>query len=225
MPAGQDLDLLATRAGELLDQSPPDAHPHTLAAAIRLSTDRLAEVDPAALALVRVGAFLAPETIPAEILTGRVPPERGWPAELAALAGAVASPVAAHRSLGRIGRYGMARVQDGLRLHRLTQAVLRDQLPADHTTAYRGYAQALLVAADPGNEQDPGRGHAGRGSCPTCWPPTPPAAPARTCATWPSEPRGTCTTAATADRRAISPNTCTWPGAPVLEPTTRTPCG
>ncbi|HEV8166767.1 MAG TPA: FxSxx-COOH system tetratricopeptide repeat protein, partial [Actinomycetota bacterium] len=156
MPAGQYLDLLATRAGELLDQSPPDAHPHSLAAAIRLSTDRLAEVDPAALALVRVGAFLAPEPIPAEVLTGRVPSAGGWPAELEALASAVASPVAAHRSLGRVGRYGLARVEDGLRLHRLTQAVLRDQLAADQATAYRSYAQALLVAADPGDAEDPG---------------------------------------------------------------------
>jgi Tetratricopeptide repeat len=156
MPAGRYLDLLATQAGELLDQSPPDAHPHSLAAAIRLSTDRLAEVDPAALALVRVGAFLAPEPIPAEVLTGPVPPERGWPPELEALTGAVASPVAALRSLGRVGRYGLARVEDGVRLHRLTQAVLRYQLTADHTVAYRAYAQALLVAADPGNAEDPG---------------------------------------------------------------------
>src|SRR5262249_54341804 len=128
----------------------------SLAAAIRLSTDRLAEVDPAALALVRVGAFLAPEPIPAEVLTGRVPSTGGWPVELEALASAVASPVAAHRSLGRGGRYGLARVEDGMRLHRLTQAVLRAQLAAAHPAAYRAYAQALLVGADPGNAQAPG---------------------------------------------------------------------
>jgi hypothetical protein len=158
MPAAQYLDLLTTRAGELLDQSAPDAHPRSLAAAIRLSTDRLAEVDPAALALVRVGAFLAPEPIPAEVLTGSPvpsPPAGGRPPELEALAVAVASPVAAHLSLGRVGRYGLGRVDDGLRLHRLTQAVLRDQLDADQTAAYRAYAQASLVAADPGDEHDP----------------------------------------------------------------------
>jgi hypothetical protein len=156
MPAAQYLDLLTTRAGELLDQSPPDAHPHSLAAAIRLSTDRLVEVDPAALALVRVGAFLSTEPIPAEVLIGLdVPPSGGPPPELEALAVTVGSPVAAHRSLGRVGRYGLGRVDDGLQLHRLTQAVLRDQLDADHAAAYRAYAQALLVAADPGDERDP----------------------------------------------------------------------
>jgi TIR domain/Tetratricopeptide repeat len=158
MPAAQYLNLLATRAGELLDQSPPDAHPHSLAAAVRLSTDRLAEIDPAALALARIGAFLAPEPIPAEVLTAAVALDDGVrPSELDALTVVAASPVAAHRSLGRVGRYGLGRVEDGLRLHRLTQAVLRDQLDAGQAAAYRDYAQALLVDADPGNERNPAK--------------------------------------------------------------------
>ncbi|MGH3755825.1 MAG: FxSxx-COOH system tetratricopeptide repeat protein [Pseudonocardiaceae bacterium] len=155
MPVGHYLDLLGTQAGELLDQNPPYSHPRSLAAAIRVSTDRLGEVDPVALALVRVGAFLAPEPIPAEILTRPIPATgHSAPPELAALAAAVASPVAAHRSLGWVGNYGLARIDHGLQLHRLTQAVLRDQL-TDDSAAYRAYAQALLVAADPGEERDP----------------------------------------------------------------------
>lgn len=160
MPVGCYLSLLETRAEELLDQSPPESHPHSLTAAIRLATDRLAEVDPAALALVRIGAFLAPEPIPADMLTRPITATgSSQPRELEALTTVVASPVAAHRSLGRIGSYGLARVDRGLQLHRLTQAVLRDQLALDSAAAYRSYAQALLVAADPGNERDP-----------VCWP-------------------------------------------------------
>ncbi|MGH3898103.1 MAG: FxSxx-COOH system tetratricopeptide repeat protein [Pseudonocardiaceae bacterium] len=160
MPADHYLRLLETWAEELLDQSPPQSHPLSLAAAIRVSTDRLAEVDPAALALVRIGAFLAPEPIPADVLTVRITATGcNRPPELEALTAAVASPVAAHRSLGRIGSYGLARVDRGLQLHRLTQAVLRDQLTPDGTAAYRSYAQALLIAADPGDEWNP-----------ACWP-------------------------------------------------------
>jgi len=159
MPVEHYLQLLGTRAEELLDQNPPQSHPHSLAAAIRVSTDRLAEVDPAALALVRIGAFLASEPIPAEILTGHITTaDDTWPPDLEALSVAVGSPVAAHRSLGRVGSYGLARLDHGLQLHRLTQAIIRDQIPADHIAAYRAYAQALLVAADPGDERDP-----------TCW--------------------------------------------------------
>jgi DNA-binding SARP family transcriptional activator len=157
MPVEHYLSLLGTRAEELLDQSPPESHPHSLAAAIRLATDRLAEVDPAALALVRIGAFLAPEPIPADVLTRPITVAgRELPPELVALTAAVASPVVAHRSLGRIGNYGLARVDRGLQLHRLTQAILRNQLTDAHAAAYRRYAQELLVAADPGYEGGPG---------------------------------------------------------------------
>jgi tetratricopeptide (TPR) repeat protein len=159
MPAGDYLDLLATRTAELLDESPPDAHPISLAAATRLAIDRLSRVDPVALAMARVGAFLAPDLIPADLLIAQAHPAGdNVPPELEALAAAVASPVAAHRSLGRVGRYGLARARvdrGGIQLHRLTQAVLRDQLPAGQAGAYRAHAEALLVAADPGKELDP----------------------------------------------------------------------
>jgi hypothetical protein len=157
MPVDHYLQLLTTRTEELLDQSPPQSHLHSLAAAIRISTDRLAEVDPAALALVRIGAFLAPEPIPADILTHPIRTvDCDQPPELKALTATVTSPVAAHRSLGRVASYGLARITNrGIQLHRLTQAILGDQLPANYTTAYRSYAQALLVAADPGNEREP----------------------------------------------------------------------
>jgi DNA-binding SARP family transcriptional activator len=160
MPVEHYLCLLDTRAEELLDQSPPQSHPRSLAAAIRVAVDRLAEVDPVALALVRLGAFLAPEPIPADILTHPIAvTDIDRPPELEALSVIAANPVAAHRSLGWVGRYGLARIDQGLQLHRLTQAVLRDQLTIDSAAAYRSYAQALLVAADPGNERDP-----------VCWP-------------------------------------------------------
>jgi hypothetical protein len=160
MPVEHYLGLLETRTEELLDQSPPESHPLSLAAAIRVSTGQLAEVDPAALALVRIGAFLAAEPIPAAVLTRPIAATgNSWLPELEALAAAGADPVAAHRSLGWVGSYGLARLDRGLQLHRLTQAVLRDQLNTDHTAAYRSYAQALLVAADPGDGKDP-----------ACWP-------------------------------------------------------
>jgi TIR domain-containing protein/tetratricopeptide repeat protein/NB-ARC domain-containing protein len=155
------LSLLETRAEELLDQSAPQSHPHSLVAAIRLSTDRLAEVDPSALAMVRIGAFLAPEPIPAQLLIRPVTTiNNDWPPELEVLAVTITSPVAAHRSLGRVGSYGLARIVDGgLQLHRLTQIILRDQLSTEGTIAYQAYAEALLSAAEPGDERDP-----------PCWP-------------------------------------------------------
>jgi tetratricopeptide (TPR) repeat protein len=160
MPVGQYLGLLDldTHAAELLGENPPQAHPLPLAATVGVATASLAEVDPAALGLIRTAAFLAPDPIPASLLTGHAPAaDSRWPPELAALAAAVASPVAAHRSLGRVGRFGLARVDSrGLHLHRLTQVILREALPAGQAAAYRGYAQALLAAANPGDVEEQG---------------------------------------------------------------------
>ncbi|MGH3915474.1 MAG: FxSxx-COOH system tetratricopeptide repeat protein [Pseudonocardiaceae bacterium] len=161
MPVERYLELLKTSAEELLGQNPPENHPVPLAVAIRVSTDRLAEVDPAALALVRIGAFLASEPIPTDLLTHPVVATGDdQPPELKALIETVTNPVAAYVSLQWVGSYGLARIVGrGLQLHRLTQTVLRDQLGTEDTAAYRTYAQALLVAADPGDEREP-----------KCWP-------------------------------------------------------
>ena len=119
------LDLLATQAGQLLDQAAPGSpYPRSLAAATRLAAGRLDDEDPAAAQLASVCAFLAPEPIPEDLFTAN-PGE--LPGELAARA---ADPLAWRQTLARLTRQSLARIdQRGLVLHRLTQAILRDRLP------------------------------------------------------------------------------------------------
>ena len=84
MPAAQYLDLLRTQAGTLLDQpAPGSSYPRSLAAATRLTADRLEGDDPAAAQLASVCAFLAPEPVPENLFTSA--PEE-LPGELAARA-------------------------------------------------------------------------------------------------------------------------------------------
>jgi hypothetical protein len=82
MSASRYQSLLTSQAGEVLDQNAPATHPHSVAAAIHLAAQRLAEVDPAALALARVGAFLAPEPVSADLLTAAVAVTATAPAEV-----------------------------------------------------------------------------------------------------------------------------------------------
>jgi hypothetical protein len=91
------------------------------------------------------------------LLTQTVPTSgQGQPPELAALAAAAADPIAARRSLGRLGRNGLARVDHGLlHMHRLTRAIVADQLTPGSAAAYRAHAERLLVAACPGDPCDP----------------------------------------------------------------------
>ena len=70
MSAAQYLDLLRTRAGQLLAQGAPGSYPRSLAAATGLIADRLAADDPAAAELASLCAFLAPEPIPEDLFTG-----------------------------------------------------------------------------------------------------------------------------------------------------------
>jgi Tetratricopeptide repeat/NB-ARC domain/TIR domain len=150
MPAGHYLDLLDTRAAEILSEGRPVFYQLPLAAVTRLAADRLAEEELAAAELVILCAFLAPEPVPVTLFTGH--PEI-LPDPLAAKA---ADPVAFGRLLTVIGRNALARIDpDGLQLHRLTQAILRDQLTASRSAATRACAEAVLAANHPGNPEDP----------------------------------------------------------------------
>jgi hypothetical protein len=150
MPAGEYLDLLQTRAGQLLAQGSPASYPRSLAAATRLTADRLADEDLAAVELASLCAFLAPELIPAELFTGAA---STLPGDLAARA---ADPLAWRQTLARLARQSLARIdQRGLQMHRLTQAILRDRLTPGQAAGTRTCTEAMLVSSNPGNPLDP----------------------------------------------------------------------
>ncbi|HEV2259697.1 MAG TPA: FxSxx-COOH system tetratricopeptide repeat protein [Streptosporangiaceae bacterium] len=151
MPATQYLDLLQTRAGALLDQTPGGlSYPRSLAAATRLAADRLDDEDPAAAQLASVCAFLAPEPIPEDLFTST--PD-ALPGELAAQA---ADPLAWRQTLAHLARQSLARIdQRGLVMHRLTQAILRDRLTPEQGAATRACTEAILAAANPRGPNNP----------------------------------------------------------------------
>jgi hypothetical protein len=151
MPAAQYLDLLATQADKLLDQAAPgSSYPRSLAAATRLAADRLDRDDSAAAQLASVCAFLAPEPIPEDLFTSA---SGELPGELAARA---ADPLAWRRTLARLARQSLARIdQRGLVMHQLTQAILRDRLTAEQAATTRACSEVILAAADPGDPGNP----------------------------------------------------------------------
>jgi transcriptional regulator with XRE-family HTH domain len=151
MPASQYLDLLATRAGQLLDRGAPASYPRSLAAATAVLVERLADDDPAAAELACLCAFLAPEPVPEYLFTGAA---GELPAELARRA---ADPLAWRQTLANVSRESLARVDHrGLQMHRLTQSILRDRLTPARAAATRGCTEAILAASDPGDPPDPG---------------------------------------------------------------------
>src|SRR4051794_32884091 len=167
-----DLPLAAAQAAGYLEQTdlpPADylrrfrAHRATLLArgdvvgysgrldtAWALSLGRLRGEDPAAVQLLELAAFLAPEPIPLSLFGDHAElldePLRGTAADSDALAD----------TLGALVGYSLARRHpDGFQVHRLVQAVIRHQLPPNRQQATAQRAVALLAAACPGDPENP----------------------------------------------------------------------
>jgi len=144
MPIQAYLTTLAEHAADLFTSDQfPAGYPQPLAAAVTMAADRLAADDPAARQLLTLCAYFAPEPIPLDLFTGPLP------TEVAAVAD---SPLALARTAGRLTRYGLARTTpDGLQLHRLTQAILRDT----DTGPHRAVVEQLLIDARPDDGTNP----------------------------------------------------------------------
>jgi tetratricopeptide (TPR) repeat protein len=151
MPTEEYLQLLGDSAAEVLSEGTPGSYPVPLAAAVRVSLERLTTEDQAAGQLLGVCAFLAPDPIPTRLFTAA--PDGVLPEPLATMA---ASRLAFRRCLGRMGRYGLARItEDRIQLHRLTQAIVRDTLPPEQRADQATRVQAVLTGVDPGDPGDP----------------------------------------------------------------------
>jgi hypothetical protein len=149
MPAGEYAALLTVRAAELLDQGRPASYRLSLAAVTELALERLRAADPAAAQVAGICAALAPEPVPAQWFVAAA-------GELPAPLGERASdPLAWRRVLATIARSAVARIDGGgLVMHRLTQAIIRGQVPAgrDATVALAG---KVLAANRPGDRDLP----------------------------------------------------------------------
>ncbi|HEX6346857.1 FxSxx-COOH system tetratricopeptide repeat protein [Umezawaea sp.] len=153
MSADEYVQLFEDKRAELLSLDPqPSDYPLTVAAAWDVSLDRLREQHPAALQLLRVCSFFAPEPIARKLLAGvrNLP----FPQELA---DALRDPVLLGRAIRAINRYSLATIDhrnDTLQLHRLVQTVLRSQMNPEELRQMRHVAHLLLANGDPNQPED-----------------------------------------------------------------------
>jgi hypothetical protein len=140
-PADAYVELVNTRAAEILECGRPPSYPVTLVAATQLALDRLGAGSPAAH-VVRTFAYLAPEPVPA-VWFGLAAEQLPEP-----LRGAAADALALGQILAQISQQALVRI-DGqdLLMHRLTQAIIRSSLTSDEVASARAQASALLTAA------------------------------------------------------------------------------
>ncbi|MEV6702862.1 FxSxx-COOH system tetratricopeptide repeat protein [Streptomyces sp. NPDC051453] len=154
MPADEYLRMFEQQANELMVSDPPVDYPLSVAAAWNVSLDRLRKNHPAALQLLQMCAFFAPEPISRRLLTGvrdaPVPPE---------LSAALSDPIRLGRAIREINRYALARINHNtntIQLHRLVQRVLINQMAEPLKSQMRAGAHRLLARDDAG---EPNKSH------------------------------------------------------------------
>ena len=150
MSAGEYAGLLRTRAVDLLREGCPAAYPTPLTAVIQLAFGRLRESDPSSAALAGICAFLAPEPVPSEWFpraVAHLPDPLGEQA---------ADAIAWRQVIARLQESSLVRVNpDGLLMHRLTQAIIREHLSREESARVRNAATKTLTDNRPDDEKLP----------------------------------------------------------------------
>lgn len=157
MPADEYIQLLRDKQIEMLDLPGPPDYQKSVAAAWNLSLTKLETSNPAALRLLQVCAFFAPEPIPRAMFANA----RGV-SVVEELDQALHDRLKLNAAIRDINRYALARIDhrvNSIQMHRLVQAVLVSQMDEDEQATMRHGTHLLLAANDPftpaGNEQWP----------------------------------------------------------------------
>jgi tetratricopeptide (TPR) repeat protein len=151
MPVDEYLRLLKDQVTKIMAEGKSLDYPFSMTAAWNLSVDELRRRLPQALELLRCCAFFGPEPIPRNVF------RRGVQATGTPVAEVVANPILMASAIRELARYALVTLDGGLvKVHRLIQALLRDELTEDQRDSYRREAHLILAGAapaDPDNAQ------------------------------------------------------------------------
>ena len=127
-----------------------EEYPASVARTWLLSLEQLAGERPGAVELLRLCAFLDPDDIDLDLVAAAAVQEGE------VLAAVLADPLERAETAGALARASLVTVsaQGRLRVHRLVQAVSRDQLDDDQAAAWAQRAVGLISALFPGKPQE-----------------------------------------------------------------------
>jgi tetratricopeptide (TPR) repeat protein len=152
MPVAEYVDLLEKNSADLLKAGAPSEYELPVAAAWNVPLNRLKSDRRGALELLQVCAFFSPEPISRSLFTG----VRGAPVP-DALAEAFGDPIKLNQAIREINKYSLAKIdhsRNTIQLHRLVQAVLRDQLDRSEWENMRHSVHLMLVNGDPDDPEN-----------------------------------------------------------------------
>ena len=144
MPTDEYLRLLKEHVAEIMNEGPPSGYPYSMTAAWKLSVDAVKRSRPQALEVLRCCAFFGPEPIPRDVF------RRGAQETGTAVSDVLSNPIATASVMRELARYALITLDgNAVKVHRLIQALLRDDLTAEQQAAYRHEAHLIMAAAAP----------------------------------------------------------------------------
>jgi hypothetical protein len=152
MAVGDYLRLIQEKQGQLAELDLAPGYEMPVAAAANVALDRLAVENPAALQLLQVCSFFAPEPISRDLFEG-VRGAMGAPE----LDEALKNPSRLNQAIRDIQKYVLARIDhrgNSLQLHRLVQKVLQDSIEVERRSLMEHGAHILLTGVKPGPPDD-----------------------------------------------------------------------
>jgi tetratricopeptide (TPR) repeat protein len=149
MPVDEYLRLLKEHVTGIMAEGKSPDYPRSMTAAWKLSVSALEQQLPQARELLRCCAFFGPDPIPTDVF------RRGAQATETRVANLISDPILLAKAIRELGRFALVTI-DGrsVSVHRLIQALLRDELDAGEQVAYRHEAHLILAAAAPKNPAD-----------------------------------------------------------------------
>jgi tetratricopeptide (TPR) repeat protein len=149
MPTDEYLRLLKENAPAIMNEGPPSGYPRSMTAAWKLSVDAVKRSRPQALEVLRCCAFFGPEPIPRDIF------RRGAQDTGTDVAKVLSNPIATASVMRELARFALITLDGNtVKVHRLIQALLRDELSAEQQAAYRHEAHLIMAAAAPDDPDD-----------------------------------------------------------------------
>ncbi|GIF96610.1 FxSxx-COOH system tetratricopeptide repeat protein [Catellatospora citrea] len=149
----QYLALLQQQPVEMLNQHQPPGYPRTATATWLLALEKLQERSPAALTLLQLCSFFAPDPIPGAVLSGG-----RFNEIMAEYDGQLRDPLMQHQLLRRISAHALVQFDvatNRIQMHRLICAIIKARIPADQHDRMLLHAQELLAASAPADPEKP----------------------------------------------------------------------
>lgn len=146
-PVDTYVDMLRTQLANVLQNQSGSGYPEPAAATWLLSVDQLKRRLPAAAELLYLCAFFGPDPIPRDLLNSAPALEL-----LTRHDPGLTDPLLMGRLYGEVNRNGLAQIDQGagtITVHRLVQAVLRDQFSEEDQRAMRARVHTILADANP----------------------------------------------------------------------------